>query len=279
MLHWQLVDRLRAKVERAEKHLQDLQTEWNDYRASGYRIESRDDPQTAERIWYLADAWPIPPEMPLITGDAVHCLRCALDHVIYHLVNICTAGRGPFTQLYFPTGKDSSDFAARLDAASEYKSKGGGVIQRLRPEARKAIQAIKPFEGGGGALLWQIHRLDITDKHHLLLTVGSSNPTHSMARSVIARYKNGFGVKDEYTPAQEAIIFQTNSLARFPLNAGDELARVPIAEANENMNFTFAVAFGAPKGIAGQPIIPTLYQACHLIRDMIREFDDLGLFA
>jgi hypothetical protein len=279
MLHWQLVDRLLAKVEQAEKHLKNLQTEWEKYRIDGYKIKWKDNPQTAERIWYLAHAWPIPTEISLIAGDAVHCLRCSLDHVIYHLVAVCTGGQGPFTQLYFPIGKDSTDFTVRLSAASECKSKGGGVVQRLRPQAIKAIQDLEPFEGGSGAHLWHVHHLDIIDKHHLLLTVGSSNPTHSMPPSVIERYKRGFGIEEEYTPAQEAAIFQTDSLAKFPLEAGSELARVPITEANENMHFTFALAFGEPKAIAGKPIIPTLYHSSHFIRHMIRKFDDLELFA
>lgn len=268
-----------AKVERAEKHLKNLRAEWEKYRADAFLIKAKDDPQTAERIWYLAHTYPIPREMSLIAGDAVHCLRCCLDHVIYRLVRVCTAGRGPFSQLYFPTGKNATNFAERLKAASEYKSKGKGVVQRLRPEAIKAIQTFEPFEGGSGALLRHVHQLDIIDKHHLLLTVALSNPTHSMQPSVIERYKHGLGLEDEYTPAQEALIFQTESLARFPLNIGTELARVPITDVNENMRFMFALAFGEPKAVEGKPIIQTLYQASLFIRDMIRKFDGLGLFA
>jgi hypothetical protein len=275
MFQWSLC----AKVERAEKHLKNLQIEWDKYRADAFLIQTKDDLLTAERIWYLAHAYPIPYELPLIAGDAVHCLRCCLDHVIYHLAKVCTAGKGPFEQLYFPTGKDSMHFALRLQAASEYKPKGGAVVRRLRPEAINAIQAIAPFEGGAGALLQHIHALDIIDKHHLLLTVAVSNPTHSMPPTVIETYKRGLGLKDEYTSVQEALIFQTDSLARFPLDAGTELARAPIADVNENMTFTFALAFGQPKAVAGKPIIQTLYQASHFIRDMIRKFEGLGLFA
>lgn len=277
MFDW---SRLCAKVERAERHLKNLQTEWDKYRAHAYLIRSKDDLNTSERIWYLAHTYPIPPEMSLIAGDAVHCLRCCLDQVIYHLVAVCTAGQGPFDQLYFPTGKDSAHFATRLNAASKYRVKNSGqVIQRLRPEAITAIQAFEPFEGGSGALLRHVNSLDIIDKHHLLLTVALSNPTHSMPPSVIERYKLGLGLKDEYTPAQEALIFQTDSLSSFPLDAGGELARVPIADVNENMNFTFALAFGELKAVAGKPIIQTLFQASCLIRDMIRKLDGLRLFA
>jgi hypothetical protein len=182
------------------------------------------------------------------------------------LVSVCTSRKGPFNQLYFPTGKDAADFAGRLKAASTYKQKGGSVVQRLRPEAVQAIEAFSPFEGGLGAVLRHVHSLDIIDKHHLLLTVASSNTTHSMPPSVIERYKHGLGLKDEYTPAEEALIFQTESLARFPLKAGTELARIPIADENDNMSFMFALAFGEPKAVEGKPIIQTLFQASLFIR-------------
>lgn len=276
MSHWV---RLCAKVEQAEKHLKNLRNEWEKYREHAFLVKAKDDAQTGERVWYLAHAYPIPPDMPLMVGDAVHCLRCALDHVIYHLVSVCTSDPQAFKQLYYPIGRDAADFADRLKAASTYKPKGGVALQRLRPEAVKAIEAFAAFEGGFGTLLWRVHCLDIIDKHHVLLTVASSNTTHSMQPSVIERYKDGIGLEDEYTPAEEALIFQTESLARFPLKAGSELARVPITDVNENMSFMFALAFGEPKAVAGAPIIQTLFQTSLFIRDMIRTFDGLGLFA
>lgn len=271
--------RLCAKVEQAEKHLKNLRTDWEKYRADAFLVKSKDDAQTGERVWYLAHAYSIPPEMPLIVGDAVHCLRCALDHVIYRLVSVCTSDRLAYNQLYFPTGKNAVHFVDRLKAASTYKPKGGAALQRLRPEAVQAIQEFQPFDGGSGAVLRHVHSLDIIDKHHLLLTVTLTNTTHSMQPTVIEKYKRGLGLQDEYTPAQEALIFQTESLAWFPLKAGGELARVPIADANENMSFVFALAFGEPKAVEGKPIIQTLYQAALFIRDMIRKFDERGLFA
>jgi hypothetical protein len=195
------------------------------------------------------------------------------------LVWVHTRGSGPFKNLYFPVGSDATKFAKRLKEASEHKPKAKGIVQRLGPDPIKAIRILEPYQGGRGAILWHIHSLDIIDKHNLLLTIGLRNPTHSMTPDVIARYKSGFGFKYEYTPSQEALIFQTNSFATFPLNAGDELARVPIAEVNENMTFTFDVAFGEPEILKGKPIAPLLYQASGFIREIIGNFDDLGMLS
>jgi hypothetical protein len=244
-----------------------------------YIVGTKDDFETQERIWYLSSAFPIPDWASLIAGDAVHCLRCALDHIIYRLVWVCTQGHGPFKNLYFPLGSDGAKFSKRLKEASEHKAPSGGIVQRLRPDAIKAIEALEPYEGGRNAILWHIHSLDIIDKHNLLLTVGLTNPTHTMTPEMIAGYKNSLRIKNEYTPLEESWIFQTDSKAIFPLNAGDELARIPIAKANENMQFPFTIAFGEPKVIEGKAITPFLFQAAGFIRGIIRDFEELGILS
>jgi hypothetical protein len=61
MSHW---IRLCAKVEQAEKHLKNLRAEWEKYRAQAFLVQSKDDAQTGERVWYLAHAYAIPADMP-----------------------------------------------------------------------------------------------------------------------------------------------------------------------------------------------------------------------
>lgn len=189
------VERLREKIKRAEKHISDLKALRDTFLEKAYRVESKDDPKTRERIWYVAEVKPIPDEIPLILGDAVHCLHCALDHLAYRLAWVATAGAGPFGGLYFPFGDDAADFADKLRRSSQAKTKARGVVHRLRPDAVKAIQTKQPYQGGRGEALWHIHRLDIIDKHHLLLTVGLSirltacRPARSQPRRVVPRSK------------------------------------------------------------------------------------------
>jgi hypothetical protein len=170
-------------------------------------------------------------------------------------------------------------FSKRLKEASEHKAVSRGIVQRLGPDAIKAIEAIEPYEGGRGRILLHVHQLDIIDKHRSLLTSALSNPTMSMPPAVIASYVKSMGIAGRYTPDQEAHIFQTESPAPFPLNEGDILHRAPIAKANENMKFTFMIAFREPQVLKGKAIAVTLYQAAHLIRDITRTFFEDGFLS
>jgi hypothetical protein len=277
--NWELLDRLNSKVERAEKHIVDLCTEWDRFKIDAYGYSASDNLDSGERIWRLDRALPIPNTLSLITGDAVHGLRCALDHVIYRLAEVRCRKLPLPTRLYFPVGKDRADFIAALEAAAEHKSRKFGIVKRLGPEVGEAIKAIEPYEGGRGRTLWHIHQLDIIDKHRSLLTAALNNPTRSMTPNIIERYAKSLGVDGMYTPEEKSLIFQTDSSAPFPLNAGDILHTCPIAEANENMKFTFTLAFREPQALKGKPIAPTLYQAAHFIRDMTRTFCESGFLS
>lgn len=276
-----IVNRIKAKAERAERHIYDLQAEWDTFKKShAYKVTHEDDAKIGQRIYRLSDAWEIPHKIPLIAGDAIHNFRCALDHIAYQMVFVCTGGVGPFSRVYFPIGRDLDDFRLKLEETSVHKSKSRGIVKRLRPEAIKAIEAVEAYEGGCNAILWHLHCLDITDKHHLLITAGSLNRFHSMTPSKIADLKKRFlGMKDTtLTPARDAHSFLSESTsAPFPLKAGDEIYRVPLSEVDENIYFPIDVAFVEPKIVKGKAILDTLRMCSDTVNMIIRDFALDGL--
>lgn len=277
-LDWQVFERLNSKIKRAEQHINDIQSLWLKFREDAYPVVSKDNPYTGQRIYSLRDAAPIPEEIPWLLGDAAHNLISALDHVAYHLVSVFTNGSGPFTNVYFPVAKTSRHFRKKLLRTADHETAPGRIIKRLGQGAIKAIEDIEPYEGGRGQILAYIHGLDIIDKHHVLLTVGSMNRLHTMPPDEIASYKKSFGIGDhDFTPLHASRVFLTESAWKFPLKTGDELLRVPLAQVDENMYFPFEVAFGEPEIIKGKPIVETLHQAAKVIRDIIREFERTGL--
>ena len=165
------------------------------------------------------------------------------------------------------------------ETAAEYQSLKGRRVKGMRQDTVKAIDLIEPYRGGAGEILWQLHDLDIIDKHKLLIAVGSTSRQQSMPPSEIARLKREFlGIRQQiYTPAQEAILFQTaRASIQFPLKRGDILAIIPEREVNEHMHFTFEVAFGEPIALRGEPVIAKLFEMSGRIRDIIRNFDNAG---
>src|SRR5918995_3001656 len=80
---------VRLKIERARKHIRDLETETSAYLNSSphpYQLRAEDDPATGDEVYRVRVLFPIPESIPLIVGDAVHNLRSALDHLAWQLV-------------------------------------------------------------------------------------------------------------------------------------------------------------------------------------------------
>jgi hypothetical protein len=276
---WPIEYRLHAKLERADKHLKELQNVWAQFRDhGGYRVGFKDDPQTGDRTHYVEIAGESSPEISVIAGDAIHNLRSVLDHLAHHLVVIGTGKPGPFRSIYFPVGEDFADFEVRIGAKPpKGKSKAKGIIKRLRNDAVKAIYDIEPYEGGKGAALWHLQCLNNIDKHRLLITFGSVNSQSSMLPSERASLRRNFLGMVDIDPALDKIAFMSSSPAMFPLEPGTVLRVTPKAEVEDDPYFPIDIAFGEPEVIKGKPVLTTLYQTFGAIHDIVHNFEDSGL--
>jgi hypothetical protein len=262
-------DKLLSKVERAEKHIHDVQAEWSAFLAEDpYPFFHEDNVQTGERVYYLRSARDAPTSLPLIVGDAIHNLRSALDHLAYHLVCAGNSCPGPFTHVYFPIAEN----------AAKYMTASPGKVKGIGKDAIKAIDAIEPYGGGSGEIFWHLHTLDVSDKHRLLITVGAQNSSHSMAPSERAEIATGLFGLSANDPVPDGRAFLTDSkIIHFPLKAGDKLHTVPRDEVEDDMHFAFEIAFGEPEIVKGKSVIVTLKHFEHLVRHTIWHFYRNGL--
>ena len=136
---------IRVKVERAKEHFNNLQTEVRTFlMAEPYKIRTKHDSETRRLIYYIESVRDTPLRIPIITGDVFQNLRTALDHLAYQLVLV--GGATPTKHTYFPISDDSA----------KYKEEKAGKVRGMRPEAIKAIDAIKPYKGGNDTL-WRLH--------------------------------------------------------------------------------------------------------------------------
>src|SRR3954466_4643504 len=83
------------KVQRAKKHITDLEAAIVAFKKSSPdRICGKYDPETRRQIYYVASIGEIPPQLSLIAGDALNCLRSALDQLVYQIWLTCgSSGR------------------------------------------------------------------------------------------------------------------------------------------------------------------------------------------
>jgi hypothetical protein len=101
----------------------------------------------------------VEPYVMCVVGDAIHNLRSALDLAISDIEFTATGKRSH--NITFPVRKTRD----QVETA---------VKKRLEGKAPKRVldyivDSIQPYEKGNGDAIWQLHRLDLVDKHQLIV--------------------------------------------------------------------------------------------------------------
>lgn len=194
----------RDKLARGASFIDTLEQVMASYHASApFFIQSRTRGDEVESLFRVRI--PIPREVPLLVGDAVHNIRASLDYLVCALAE--HAGIAITAQHAYPFHRDRT----RIDAEIARRLKG------LRSDVHVFVSSTRPFYGGNPPL-WTLHVLDNADKHRRLL-VAAAAP----GRTILSLQKT--------TPSgmQQAVIPVPLSDGRFPLADGDVLWSEPTA--------------------------------------------------
>lgn len=149
---------IRQKVHRAKKHISDFEIAREGFLGEEPAgVASKLNPQSGDEEFYITHLKIVPVEFGLMAGDAIHNLRAALDHLAWQLV--LANNETPTVRTCFPI----------TDTATTHQSGAKRPVDGMADAAIDAINAAEPYKGGNDAL-WLLHRLDIADKHHALLT-------------------------------------------------------------------------------------------------------------
>jgi hypothetical protein len=149
----------RLKIERAKKHINDLQSEIIAFSNSNfYTLSVEKHPNTGNDTPKLTITKPSPEGLSLIIGDAIHNLHTALDLAVCEIVRD-KLGSDSTRYVKFPFDKSRNQLVASLKS---------GKIAKASPGICNLILSMEPYEGGNYAL-YALHELDILDKHKLLI--------------------------------------------------------------------------------------------------------------
>jgi hypothetical protein len=262
------------KVERAKHHFDDLELRHERFRKDNpYKVIPYDEPDTGDLVYKAK----IPKRPPLwwstIVGDCVHNLRSSLDLLVCEMVR---ASDKPVTKSTgFPITNDADAFES-------------GYIRKVKGAPQVAVDLIKkakPYEGASDAFWW-LHELDISDKHKLLVPIGTvhHSTTTTLTPSDLDRFFAANPGVTEVTGTEvmnppAGIIMLRHP---FPLEDGAEIYRVPaslrndpIAQMHMNPEFGIKIAFNKVEGAEGEPLIPTLYQLIQFVEGFIKLFPPL----
>ncbi len=233
-----------GKLERADKHINDLQAELGAFLgANPYTIGVKYDPDSRDYCHYIARCAEIPDVIPLAVGDAIQCLRSALDHLALLIWKKCN-GTGSDRAVYFPIS----------ESKSKYESEFPRKIKSATVSVRDAFDAVEPYQEGNGHDLWVIGELKNTVKHRLLISAGN--------------YIRHFTTRDY--PGDLELFIPRRPKPLFPLALGDVLLHTK-AEADLQEQFAFEVAFNEPGIIERQSIAMTLPHFADVVRNVVAE--------
>lgn len=273
---------VRAKIERANQHIKDIETVMRAFRDKnpyGFRIEN--DPKTGDEIHLVEIRRETPTPLSLITGDALHNLRSALDHLAWQAHE--ADGGKPDKKTEFPV----------CDAPSKYKPRDLAKKQKFSPRLIKLFESVQPYQAGY-EMLGVLHELNNFDKHRLLIVTAFAlsgvMPTWTTLDPV-APYKRLFFSSIQSVSAKACItgVMGDNTqdfLIHAPvglqpdgtlsiLQDGAEVGRIlapVLAKDYAHLNLAFEVAFGEPAVVKGKPVIPLLAQLSQFVDSIVNLF-------
>jgi hypothetical protein len=257
---------LDLKAKRAEKHIHELKTALEEFYArKPYGIGKKIDANTRDQIYYLTRIDPVPLPISLIIGDVLQNLRSALDHLAYALVTKAIAPTLPNKYLTFPI----------MDTAKQYMApEGRGKIECAGDDAMKIIDSFKPYKGGND-LIWQLSRLNIGDKHRLLLT--TTNRYMFRRATFVDRGRMALSnPKAAQSGIFDSIKWTGVGGPTEPLKIGDVLYVNPaILKLKKEMEFKIEVAFDEPEILECKSVMETLYLMFKTVENFIPRFAKL----
>ncbi len=257
------------KIERAKTHVRELEALVQEFlQSSPYAVVREEDPETGDLVYRLRVLRQPPLAWSAIVGDAVHNLRTALDLLACELVR---ANGGRVNEdTGFPIGKDVHALKSML------KNKIGGASE----EAIRHIRSLNPYPGGNDGL-WRLHRLDVVDKHRLLLSVGSAhkNIVLDAVRMFPPDTPEFLGIDVGTFEAFSLPFALTPADRQWPLSDGAEVLRVMAAAReghwDEAPQFGFEIAFGEGEVVRGQPLLETLHRFIALVEGVVEQLGPL----
>lgn len=243
----------RLKLKWAEKHIVDLELEISGFchaEPKPYTLgfKTHGVAEIGHTAICVKSLKKIPDSISLRLGDAIHNLRSSLDYIAYAMV--WANGEQPTRDTCFPIG----------DPAKKYTpSFAKRAIHGMGVGAQKEIGRVQPCNTGDRTL-WNLHCLDIEDKHRLLVTAQFAAEAWGV---------DAFG-------AGNILYFDKTG---FPIMEGHEIVNIPTStfkrQKLEDFKLVLDVAFGEAEIIHGQQVMLTMHNAANRVGEIIKRFEAL----
>lgn len=167
-----------------------------------HRVTTTRDP-TTDRETRMVSATQMPDKKwGIKIGTVAHCLRSALDNLIWDLAS--RNGNTPFRQTCFPIHLAADEFQDKA-------LKGRGArLQSLSVEDQEKVRHEQPYFANNGYKndpLWLLHELNNIDKHRVI-PVTHTEIRHIAIKPVVTKSFIGVGLNLQRTPIVEGQTIQ-----------------------------------------------------------------------
>lgn len=244
---------IRLKIERANKHIKDINiiiTDW--VNSNGISIKRKSDGTKQFVKFYIK---PIEKMLPIMIGEVFFQLKSALDLLMCALAEL--NGRGT-SGVKFPICADLKEFESE---------RGQGPIEKLSLAARNHIFDLKPYKGGNN-LLWAMNTLRNKDGHIRLLPLITRFPLPSQSGRFEDTTNNDFGIDTPLVvEIGNLIVTSKNEITLATCSfAGD-------IKIENDTKPIINIAFSDIEGIEREPIVALLQQFLDLTTSIVDIFD------
>lgn len=240
----------KLKIEQGNRHINELDSFLKNYiNTNPYRVVIEENPLSGLNTLGLDATKPIPNEVAAFLGDAIHNFRAALDHAVWGAIR-CT-GREPGRESGLPFSDSEKGMVAELNKRLR-KVAGADICDLIARD-------IRPYKGGNETL-YNLHHLDIIDKHrHSLVTFKVVQ-----VDNVCARCSNGIVIKNQsFCVGGDGLLRGISGLGEVKIeNYGD---------------VTLQVVFGGGFPLEGEPVLPMLNRISKLVAATVSKFRKLGI--
>ena len=241
------------KIERADQHIKSLEMLLGQY-ASENKERFNPEFQRRQREEGLTFTEGKPDRhIPTTLGDALHNLRASLDHAFCLLILANGHNTTPYSK--FPFGKDWPSIKGSIDG---YIGKLNGPSIQVRDFIGSEAQ---PFPGGKHNL-FDLHHLDIADKHQCILPTLAKLDVKKMS---LADASTGHAFMIIDTEEGDTMPDQ------FIISPGHQLQAD-----EEDLESAFNVLFGEGQPLANQKIMPTIIELRNSVLKILKSLEALA---
>jgi hypothetical protein len=203
--------------------------------------------------------------MSVIAGDIIHNARVVLDYLIWKAVKI--NGGNPKSSTMFPIARDLTHFN---EICPRYLGDTAPMVTTL-------VQSLSPYTGAND-ILYKLHKLDSSYKHHLLLLAGAALTQISLDIEIkdssgeVIQLPNAFGVAlkvaDPMFPLYDGAVLSANVTPLGQFAIGD----TPSIQTTPRFRFELWIADGEQAVVTGEHALTLLDTILSHVKDITYSF-------